>query len=913
MTYDQERPFHAFSIEECLDAMDSREEGLDPSEVKERRRQTGLNTLRQKEKTSILKLALRQFKDILVLILFIAAVIAFIAGQMVDVYVIIGVILLNALIGFLQEYRAEKAIASLKKLIEHTATVIRQGEKKTVHSKNIVPGDIIVMEEGQSVPADARILEYKNLQTEESSLTGESMPVEKSDRAVKKETQLADRANMIYKGTHVARGTCTAMVTATGERTELGKIAESLQEVRKEKSNFKQKTGKLAKIMGAIALTTAAIVFLLGFFARGFSLEEISLVTIATLVSSIPEGLPAVLSVLLAIGANRMARKNAIIRDFTATEMAGSLSVILTDKTGTLTQGVLTVKKLYLGNGNEYAIEGQGHELEGAIDPESKDAEASTDQALKKALIISRFCNQASMDLPEENAEPVFHGDPTEVALLVLSRKMDSLISKESGGLEILDDLPFNSEQKYRASLIKNADNQREILCVGAPEKILSLSTHYYKGASKPKLEDDQKQHFEDRLHELSGQGMRIIACGTRLAEDTKEEVKAGDINSLEFVGFFAITDPPRPGVKNAVHKCKTAGIRVIMVTGDHKQTALSIAREIGIIGQENETDDVPDALTDADLDVDEDTLKVFIDSVNVFARVSPNTKLKIARKLQEQDTMIGMTGDGVNDAPALKAADVGFAMGQRGTDVARDAAQIVLSDDTFSSIVDSIQEGRIVFRNVRQTSFFLITTNFASTSTLIAAIAIGLPIPLLATQILWINLVTDGIMDISLATEPGSASIMKEKPIKKNASILNTQILPYIFIIVPIMVGLALLTFNHYVGDGLEKARTGVFLAVAMTQLFNAFNMRSLKKSAFSIGLFSNKWVNYALILSLALQILAIKLSFMQDLLHFDDLPWPDILVITALSSTVFFFGELYKYLRKIIKSKSSGQPEES
>lgn len=905
----QKLPYHSFDADECINKLNSYKDGLSEKEVRKRLQKIGKNELPEKGKTNPLILFLKQFKDLLVVILVVAAIIAFIADHLVDVYVIIGVIILNALIGFFQEYKAEKAILSLKSLVKQKAAVLRDGKKITILSKNIVPGDIITLNAGDSIPADARIIEQKNLGTTESSLTGESMPVNKTTETLDINTNLADRKNMLYKGTHIARGTCKALVTATATNTELGKIAESLEESNKGKSNFKKKTNRLAKIMAGIAITTAAIVFALGYFLQNIEIDEILLVTIATLVSSIPEGLPAVLSIVLAIGANRMAKKNAIIRDFSATEMAGSLSVILTDKTGTLTQGILTVKKVFTPDGKEFDVEGDGYELDGDILLDDGKADVQSNEILFKALTIAGYSNSASIEFQvsendddnndETKTKPELSGDPTELALLVLTEKVKLKERAEEKDIKVLDDIPFNAKQKFRASLIEYENqDEKEIICFGAPEKILSLSTKIYKGKKTSDLADSEKEKISDQMEEYGRQAMRVIACAFKKTGKDKMEIKSEEVDKMVFAGLFGIVDPLRNEVKDAVAKSKKAGIRVVMVTGDHKKTAQAIAKQAGISKPDNNSD-YPDALSEEDLDVDDEKFGDYVDNVNIFARVNPNTKLKILKYLQERGHMAGMTGDGVNDAPALKAADVGFAMGQRGTDVAKDAAQVVLSDDNFATIVNAIQQGRIVFRNIRQTSFFLITTNFASTSTLIAAIAMGMPVPLVATQILWVNLVTDGIMDISLATEPGSDDMMNEKPIDKKEPILNKQILPYLFIIVPVMVTLALLAFNRYLDEGVEKARTAAFLVIAMTQVFNALNMRSLKKSAFKIGFFKNKWLNLAFVASLILQYAAIKVPFMQDIFHFENLPWPDIIVITALSSLVFLLGELYKYIR--------------
>jgi len=913
MNINQNFPYHSIDADDVISRLKSDKNGLDHDERQKRLREFGENKLEEKEKTSILSLIFKQFKDFLVYVLLAAALISYFAGHSIDFWVIIGVILVNATIGFFQEYKAEKSIESLKKLLSHEAGILENGERSIIDVTSLVPGDILLLEEGKAVPADGRIIRSKNLQVVEASLTGESLPSGKTEETLNEETVLADRKNMVYKGTHVARGNCKVVVTATAENTELGKIAESLKEVGEKESRFRKLTAQIAKIMAGIAVVTAIIVFIIGYFIRDFDFEESLLVTIATMVSSIPEGLPAVLSIVLAIGANRMAKQNAIIREFTATETAGSLNVILSDKTGTITQGVLTIKKIFIpGDDDEYSVTGEGYEMQGEIKSGDSEVSIKDNPLLAKSIVIAGNCNDASIREDDENKKgdegdnqkPEVAGDPTEAAMLVLCEK--TCLKEESPfkDIEVLDDLPFNPENKFRASLVSYPDESREMLFVGAPEKILSLSSKYMTGDGDKKLDEKTSKEIKNKTDELSNQSMRVIGYAYKPAGKDSGEVREDDAEELVFVGLYGIMDPPREEVKEAVAKCKTAGIRVIMVTGDHKQTAMAIAREVGIIEPgEEEKEGCPLVLTGEDLDVDDATMDKYTACTNVFARVSPDSKLRIARSVQGKELIIGMTGDGVNDAPALKVADLGIAMGQRGTDVARDNSQIVLSDDNFASIINAIEEGRIVFRNIRLTTFFLITTNFASTLNLVAALAIGFTYPLSPTQILWINLVTDGVMDISLATEPGNEDMMKQPPVKKSERIINKEILPNLIIIVPVMVVLALLAFSHYRPEGVEKARTGAFLVVAMTQIFNAFNLRSIKKSAFTIGFFRNKWLILAFFVSIALQLAAIKLPFMQSIFKFRDLPWIDILVITLLSSLVFVFGELYKFIRRKVQ----------
>jgi len=906
MNINQEYPYYKISPQEALEKLNTNQNGLSSEERQKRAETFGKNKLEDAEKTSIWSLIIKQFKDFLVYVLFAAALIAFFAGHITDVYVIIGVIIVNAAIGFSQEYKAEKAVQSLKKLISQSATILENGKKKTIEAEDLVPGDILLLNEGEAIPADARITESKDLRVTEASLTGESVPVKKQTEALDEDSVLSDRENMIYKGTYIARGSAKAVVCAIAENTELGKIAESLKKVGKQESRFKKLTRQIAKIMAIIATSTALVVFLLGYFLRNLPFDEILLVTIATLVSSVPEGLPAVLSIVLAIGANRMAKNNAVIREFTATETAGSLDVILTDKTGTLTNGILTVKKIFIPGDNEYDVSGEGHELKGEIQNGDSELKLSQNKRLTKALLIAKYCNRAEIEERNEDSDnpAKVTGDPTEAALMVLSEKIESELPESIQNLKRIDDLPFHSDQKYRASLLESSDGKRELVFVGAPEKILSNSNKVVAADGNSDLGEDEKSRINDRINKFSDAAMRVIACAYKPVDTDKEKVDKNDISDLIFTGLFGIIDPPRKEAAPAIAKCKTAGIRVIMVTGDHKHTAAAIAKEVGILSEDSGAESV---LAEQDLDVDDEQLDKYTDEYNVFARISPNTKLRIAKSMQNKGRLIGMTGDGVNDAPALKAADLGVAMGQRGTDVARDSSQIVLSDDNFSSIVAAVEQGRIVFRNLRRTTYFLLTTNFASTSTLIAALSLGFTYPISATQVLWVNLITDGVMDISLATEPGHKNIMKEPPIGKNEPIITKKILPNLLIMVPVMVTLALLVFNHYRPQGVETARTGAFLVIAATQIFNAFNLRSLKQSVFNLGFFKNRWLIAAFFLSVLLQILALKLPFMQNIFKFTDLPWADIGIIFLLSSVVFLFGELYKFIRMKISNYKS------
>lgn len=886
--------------------------GLSEDEVKQRRKKHGKNKIPEKGTTSPLKIFIKQFKDFLILILFIAAAVSFYAGQMVNGYIILGVILFNASMGFFQEYRAEKAVESIKSLVKHKINVLRGGKKSKIDSQDIVLGDIIILEEGDSIPADARLLQVKNLRIDESSLTGESEPVKKTaDKKLKKGTPIADQENMVWKGTYIVKGSGKALVVSIGEETEIGKIAKSLLNIKKGDSNFRKKTSRLAKKMAGIAVLTSIIVFSVGYFYRDFEFNEILLVTIATMVSSIPEGLPVVISIVLAIGAKRMANKNAIIREFTATEVLGSVSTILTDKTGTITQSVLTVKRIFGADLKEYEVDGQGHELKGDIKDEDKSIKAeSASDVLKKILLIVNYGTKAKIKDNQkkdenkengENDEVKVSGDPTEAALKILGEKSDINNLEDFSKLKELDDIPFNSNQKYRAKLIQYKDDKKVMLVIGAPERIMKLSSKVLTGDGVEDFDEDKQEQIQKKNNEWADQALRVIGLGHK--EISKDEIENEDVEDLIWTGIAGLIDPPRPDVNEAISDCRKAGIRVMMLTGDHAKTATAIAKDVGILSKDNndENTEYSSALSGSEVtEAGDEELDDMIENVSVFARMNPKTKMRIAERLQKNGELIAMTGDGVNDTSALQKADVGIAMGQRGTDVAKDAAQIVLSDDNFFSIVKAIREGRIVFKNVKSTSYFLLTTNFAGTSVLIFGLLMGFPLPLTAVQILWINMVTDGIMDVAKSTEKGHGEMMDRNPIRKDEPILTWEVMPFLLIMATIMVSLTLYAFSYYESQGLEMARTGAFFVVAMTQVYNAFNMRDLNKSVFRIGLLSNKWINLAFIVSIILQLAVVKIPFLQNIFGFGDIPYLDFFIMILVSSVVLWAGELYKWIRK-------------
>jgi Ca2+-transporting ATPase len=870
---------HHCELQTLKSQLGTSETGLSDQEATNRVKDFGLNEIPDPGKRPLWKIALKQFNNLMVYILFAAAFISYLTGHLVDVYVILGIILINAIIGFIQEYKAEDAVASLKNMLVPKCKVIRDGNLKTIDSKLLVPGDVIVVEEGDLIPADARVFLEKNARATEASLTGEAVPVEKKAKAVALESPLAERSNMLWKSTFLASGSARAWVTGTGLKTQIGEIASTLSGIKPQKTNFQRKTDKLAKQMAFIAIGSALILFVAAYFVQGGELSEVLLISIAALVSAIPEGLPAVLSIVLAIGSYRMSTKNAIIREFTATESLGSVSTIVTDKTGTLTQNTMTIRKIWPFGYDEIPVTGEGWDSVGNI---QLTGEAS--YSVNQLLEIAAHCHQTSVTKMPNGAFQVT-GDPTEAAFLVLANK-----GKRKKDLPVVEDNAFSSELKYRTTTVEKSGRLLRFF-IGAPESILARCSHCLEsdGAIGMMEGTDKEGEIKAKLTSWSKESLRVLAMAYKELEKTDELDDA-----LIFVGFAGMIDPPRPGVKEAVEACHRAGIRVIMATGDHADTALAIARKVGIALPGRDV-----VYTDSQLQ--QMGTKEFSNAVieaDVFSRLTPLMKLKIAEALQEHGHLVAMTGDGVNDAPALKQANIGVSMGIMGTDVARDASMMVLADDNFATIVHAIEQGRIVFNNARRTSFFLVTTNFAEILTLIITVSIGYPIPLTATQILWINLVTDGFCDKALAAEKGHGDELDAKPIRPSENILNSEILPFLIINASYMTALAVTAYTHYLPMGVEKARTVTFIVLAFCQLFNVFNMRNLRGSIFETGFFSNKWINYALIVSVVIQVLIIEVPLFAQLFSFQPIKASEFLFWVAMSSFVLWIAELYKRL---------------
>lgn len=880
----KEGDYHDLTIEKTLRSLSSSKKGISQKQAQKRKIRFGSNTLPDDSKKPVILTFLKQFNNLMIYVLIAALLISLYLHHLVDVYVISVVILFNAIIGFIQEYRAEKAIQALKKMIVLHAKVYRNKHLTQISAEDLVPGDVILLTEGDKIPADARLIQTTNFSTMESILTGESHPSEKNTNPLPESTELADRKNMVWMGTFVASGQALAVVTSTGSSTAIGKIASSLKKIKPPKSHFHKKTDKLTKQVSFLAFGAAIILFSIGVW-RGFKLPEIFLFTLASLVSSIPEGLPAIMVVVLAIGSRRMAKRKAIIRNLPSTETLGVVDTVITDKTGTLTENTMTVEKIIIPNQEDINITGKGWSSKGEF-IQGKKFSPKNHPVLNKLLEECSLLSEAQVIY--KNKEYTLLGDPTEASLSVLLKKA-GITSNERR----IKEIPFNSTLKYKACLTNN----QEIYILSAPEILIDKSKYFLNNNQVSQLTIKQKKELYSKLETLADKSMRVLAVGYKKSKQLSEE----DIKETIFVGLIGIRDPPRKEVRESIQKARKAGIRVIMVTGDHKKTALAISKEIGL----THSIEPSQALSQKELEkLSNKEFQKAIRTISVFARLTPVMKLKIATEIQKAGHLIAMTGDGVNDAPALKKADIGVSMGIVGTDVARESSQMVLADDNFSTIISAIEQGRIVFSNARRSTTFLVTTNVAEDITLITALLIGYPLPLLPTQILWLNLVTDGTAGLALSVEPKHEEVLEMPPRKPKEEILSKGTLPFLIFMSISMLVLTLFTFKSLIPLGIETARTGVFAIMSFTQFFNVFNLRSMKKSIFKINPFSNKSLIFLMLLSVALFFAALYFPLFKNALGFSHLTLNQVLRIIACSSIVLILGEIYKFIKNNLKT---------
>ncbi len=848
---------HLLSVSENYQLLNTDKQGLHRADAEERLNQYGKNELTEKKKISVLILLLHQFKDVMIIVLLVAAVIAFAIGDIKDTIVILAIVILNAVIGFMQEYRAEKAIAALKKMASHKATVRRGGNIVQIPASELVPGDIVILEAGMLVPADIRLTEVHSLKVEEASLTGESHAVEKNTEDITVENlPLGDRFNMAYKTTIVTYGRGEGIVVATGMNTEIGRIAQLLQE-EESQTPLQQRLADFGKKLTAFIIFICVVLFALGIW-RGEEVSKMLLTAIAVGVAAIPSSLPAVITIALALGAKRMVRKNALIRKLPAVETLGSVTYICSDKTGTITQNKMTVMDIWV----------------------SPKVETINDLSAEQLLLLAMELNHDVVE--DENKH--LKGDPTEIALVEYTRKNKNYDLQWQHNFKRNCELPFDSVRK-RMTTIYPFKGQWLVVCKGAVENILSICNN----ADAPEI-ILASEHFAQH-------GQRVLAFAVKFVDVLPETISVDMVEKdLCFSGLAAMTDPPRLEAIQAIADCHTAGITPVMITGDHPVTAKAIATETGIL--RHPTDRI---ITGTELaNFSDDEFEREIENIKVYARVSPEQKLNIVKALQNKNHFVAMTGDGVNDAPALRRANIGIAMGITGTDVSKEAAHMILLDDNFATIMRSVREGRRIFDNIRKFIKYAVTCNSGEVWTIFLAPLAGLPIPLLPIHILWVNLVTDGLPGLALAAEPAEADILKRPPRKTNESIFVGGVGIHVLWVGLLMAIVCVATQWYEINNENTKWQTMVFTILSFSQMAHVMAIRSDWQSLFKQGIFGNKQLVGAVLSTFVLQLAVIYLPFLQAIFSTQALTISELLICIGLSSIVFWAVELEKWIKR-------------
>lgn len=880
-------PWHTLAGEEALRELETGPEGLFRAEAALRLERHGPNEVESAEEVPWWTLLVHQFRDPLIYILLVAAVITTLLREYADTIVILAVVVLNAAIGFTQEFRARKAIAGLAKMHAPNARVVRGGVEVTVPGRELVPGDLVKLTSGDRVPADLRLLKVLDLQTDESALTGESVPVTKTVQALPSPDLVAgDRTNLAFLGTTVTRGRGRGVVVETGPRTEVGRIATAVHGVVDQRSPLQERMQRLGRQVGIAILLACAAVFALG-WARGLGWADLILTAVALAVASIPEGLPVVVTITLAVGVRRMATRNALLRSLAAVETLGSTTVIGSDKTGTLTRNEMTVRALWAG-GQRFEIRGEGYDLQGeVVGPEGSPA----GDRVRDLLLAATLASEVD---PGPVAEGNVSGDPTEVALVVAAARagLDLTVLREAH--PELDVLPFESERRLMASLNGTPDGTRFLFVKGAPEVVLPrCGTLLLAGGEEGEV--DRKEVLRS-AEAFGGEGLRVLAVARAEVADGQIRQEALE-GGLTLLGLAGMEDPVRPEAVEAVAAAREAGIRVLMLTGDHVGTARAIGHHLGL------RDDAAHAMEGRELEaLDDAALVARLPEVDIYARVAPEHKLRITRALRASGEVVAVTGDGVNDAPALAAAHLGVAMGRGGTDVAREASDMVLADDNFATITAAVEEGRVVFSNLRKVTFFLLSTGVGQVLAILAAVLLGWPIPFVPAQILWINLVTNGLQDVALAFEPGEPNLLKRRPRPQREGVVTGRLLERLAGVGVVLAAGTLWTFWWVLeGTGdLDMARTAAVTQMVVFQFFHVFNSRSLDRSIFRVPPLSNRILFVSLIVAGSTHLAGLYWSPLQALLRTTPLDGATWLMIGAVGTLVVLGGELDKWVNR-------------
>ncbi len=899
------KPWHSKTTEETLTELNVTHKGLTTQEAQARLKQYGPNELKKEKGTSPLKILLSQFTDILMIILLIATGLSFAVGEATDAIIILAIVIASATLGFTQEYRSEKAVEALKKMTAPTASVLRDGKEIRIPASELAPGDVMLLYAGDKVPADGRLLEAFTMKDDEAPLTGESSPVNKYAEVLPEQTQLNDRQNMVYTGTVVVYGRGKAVVTSSGMNTEFGKIAQMVQAAPQEQTPLEKRLSSVGKWIGILALIVAVSVGFVGIVVEQRPILDMVLWSISLAVAAVPEALPAIVTGALAIGMFRMAKSNAIVKRLPAVETLGSTSVICSDKTGTMTKGEMTVRSLYV-NEQTVKVTGIGYAPEGEFQIDDK--KMSPDDNIKELLKISVLCNDSGLEQDSQTKKWFIKGDPTEGALVVAAQKAG--MSKDD--LEDIEprvgEVPFSSERK-RMTTIHTKEGKKIAYMKGAPEMVIErCSKILLNGKIQPFGKDSQNKLFKI-TEDLAQQALRNLAFAYKEVPSGVDEFKEEMETDFVFVGIMSMIDPPRPEVKDAIAVCKKAGIRVVMITGDHKLTATAVGKELNLLDGQNEHTCV---LTGQELEhMSDEELEAIVEKTVIYARVAPEHKVRIVKAWKQKNQIVAMTGDGVNDAPALKMSDIGVAMGISGTEVSKEAADMVLADDNFASIVKAVKEGREIFENIKKYLTFLLQCNIMEILVMFIAV-VSVPflasiispgsdveninnaaIALTAVQLLWMNLVTDGLPAIALGVDPGDPDLMERKPRKPDESIFSKDVKAYLLggsVMMTVLLLGAYFAHQPWTSQfHLLEARTQLLTAMIVMELVVALSMRSLKYSIFKVGVFKNKYLWYAILSSFALQLVILYVPGLQTLF---DVHMPELIdwVIAATFGAIVF-----------------------
>ncbi len=883
--------WHNMDEDVVLDKLDTTSDrGLAEDEAQKRLDQYGKNKLPEGRRQSAFKRFVLQFHNILIYLLLIASVVTALMSHWIDTFVILAVVIINAFIGFIQEGKAEKAIEGIKNMLSPEATVIRDKKQRNIDAVGLVPGDIVIIGVGNKVPADIRILSSKNLRTDEAILTGESNDVNKKSHIAEEDATIGDRHCMVFSGTVVTSGEGKGVVVATGESTEIGKVSQMLTDVEKITTPLLQKIERFGIVLSFFIVGVGTIVFSIAYFVRGYSIYEAIMALIGIVVASIPEGLPAIMTITLAIGVQRMAKRHSIIRRLPSVETLGAVSVICTDKTGTLTRNEMTVKTIITAE-DRYEVEGVGYKPKGEILKKNDKVNLGKDGILEWLIKCFSACNNSNITKNDEGNWELI-GTPTEGALITLAYKFGLSDFKPKR----IDSIPFDSENKFMATM-NEVDNKKFVFIKGAPEKLLDMCS---KQLIRDKEEDIDQEFWKEKFDEVAKKGQRLLCAAYCEVNSDKEELD--DIGTkCTIIGFVGLFDPPREEVLDAIKECKEAGIRVVMITGDHSLTAQTIAKELGICDNE-------EVITGDDLEkMDDEELKQVSIDHNVYARTSPEHKLRLVKSLQANNLLCAMTGDGVNDAPALKRANIGIAMGIKGTEVAKDSSEMILADDNFTSIVNAVEEGRTVYDNLRKTILFLLPANGAEATVIIAAILFGLTLPITPVQILWVNMVSAVTLALSLSMEPMEHRVMKLPPRPPQKPILDKYFVWRVVFVSLLSGGMVFVTFmrNYQYSDyfDLDYSRTIAVNMLVSGHLFYLLTCRKLYESSISKSFFDNKYVFMSVGILIMLQLTFTYLPLMNKLFQTTPISFKSWLFPLLIGIIVFFLVETEKLIFRFVR----------